>query len=171
MTGDPVGVGRTAAGAAASVALLYRWTDGRLPLFGADRLLLLTVTGSRTGIPRTTPFFYLRDGERIVICDARPRGERANPWVANLRRAGRARLRIGGTILERRAQVATEEEVARYWPRFVRMWPPYERHFAASGERTLFVLDPDGGDRGRVRPAQRPGSARSSSQKARAARS
>ena len=34
------------------------------------------------------------------------------------------------------------EEVARYWPGFVRLWPTYESHFRATGERTLFVLEP-----------------------------
>src|SRR5215469_12090470 len=32
-----------------------------------DRLLLLTTTGARSGVKRTTPLMYHRDGERYVV--------------------------------------------------------------------------------------------------------
>lgn len=123
---------------------LYRLTRGRLPFVGSGRVLLLTVIGRRSGRPRTTPLFYLRDGTRLVVCNVRPRGERSNPWVANVRAAGRVTVEIGSQRREVRAREAGVEEVARYWPGFVVLWPPYERHFAASGERTLFLLEPAG---------------------------
>lgn len=42
-------------------------------------ILLLTTKGRRTGKERTTPIFYLREGERLVICNVNPGFERTNP--------------------------------------------------------------------------------------------
>jgi hypothetical protein len=50
---------------------LYRWSGGRSIGFGhpfASRLLLTTM-GRRTGLERTVPVFYLRDGDRLVVCN------------------------------------------------------------------------------------------------------
>jgi deazaflavin-dependent oxidoreductase (nitroreductase family) len=50
----------------------------------------LTTTGRRTGKARTVPLLYLRDGNRVVICNVNPGFERPNPWVLNLRAQPRA---------------------------------------------------------------------------------
>jgi deazaflavin-dependent oxidoreductase (nitroreductase family) len=128
---------------------LYPWTGGRgLPLGRPlGPRLLLTTTGRRTGRPRTTPVFYLRDGERLVICNVNPGFERPNPWTVNLRARPLARVQVGHQIGMYRARPATGDEVARYWPRLVAIWPAYQAHFDRSGRRTLFILEraPEGG--------------------------
>lgn len=69
---------------------LYRRTGGRFSLTGRAPVLLLTTTGRRTGKARTVPLLYLRDGNRVVICNVNPGFERPNPWVLNLRAQPRA---------------------------------------------------------------------------------
>ena len=64
---------------------LYRRTGGRLSLTGRAPVLLLTTTGRRTGKARTIPLLYVRDGDRLIVCNANPGFERPNPWVLNLR--------------------------------------------------------------------------------------
>jgi deazaflavin-dependent oxidoreductase (nitroreductase family) len=123
---------------------VYRLTRGHVPVLGASRILLLHVAGRRTGQVHTTPLFYVRDGDRLVVCNVRPVGERPNPWIANVRAAGHVTVEVGGQTRPMQARQAEDHELARYWPAFVRLWPPYERHFAASGERTLFVLERTG---------------------------
>jgi deazaflavin-dependent oxidoreductase (nitroreductase family) len=123
---------------------LYRWTGGQSIGFGrpiAPRLLL-TTAGRRTGLERTIPLFYLREGDRLLICNVNPGSERANPWTLNLRAHPMARVRIGSTSGAYRAREATAEEVAWYWPQFVRIWPAYQTHFDRSGQRSVFVLEP-----------------------------
>lgn len=122
---------------------LYRWTGGRGLSLGRPLgpRLLLTTRGRRTGRARTTPVFYLRDGEQLVVCNVTPGFERPNPWTLNLRAHPLARVRLGPRTGVYRACVATEEEVARYWPRLVGIWPAYQAHFERSGRRTLFVLE------------------------------
>jgi hypothetical protein len=60
---------------------LYRWTGGRGVARGRQLAprLLLTTTGRRTGLERTVPVFYLRDGDWLVVCNVNPGFEQANP--------------------------------------------------------------------------------------------
>src|SRR3954454_16323674 len=75
--------------------LLHRWTGGRVSLTGRAPVLLLTTRGRRTGKERTIPLFYVRDADRLVVCNVDPGFERPNPWVLNLRAEPRARVEIG----------------------------------------------------------------------------
>ena len=124
---------------------LLRLTGGRVSISArrSRSVLLLTTTGRRTGAPRTTPVFYLRDGARLVICNVNPGFERTNPWVLNLRRTPVAQVQIGSDVGTYRAREATAPELERLWPRLVTIWPAYQAHFERSGERTVFVLEPE----------------------------
>lgn len=130
--------------------LLYRWTGGRgsgiisrlgRPL--APRLLL-TTTCRHSGLQRTVPVFYLREGDRLIICNVNPGFERPNPWPLNLRAHPVAHVRIGATSGTYRAREATDEEVARIWPQLVHIWPAYQTHYDRSGQRSIFLLEPTG---------------------------
>jgi deazaflavin-dependent oxidoreductase (nitroreductase family) len=120
---------------------LLQLTGGRFSLTGRAPVLLLTTTGRRSGKERTTPLFYLRDGDRLVVCNANPGFERPNPWTLNLRAAPQARVLVGGHSVRCRAREATPSETDRYWRQFVKLWPAYRTHFDRSGQRTLFVLE------------------------------
>ena len=91
---------------------------------------------------RTTPVFYRRDGERLIICNVNPGFERVNPWTLNLRAYPVARVQVGREEITCRARLASQEEITRYWPRLVALWPAYEAHYARSAQRALFVLEP-----------------------------
>ena len=99
-------------------------------------------TGRRTGKGRTTPVFYLRDGERLVLCNVNPGFERPNPWTLNLRTHPVARVQIGSEIGTYQAREATEQEGERYWPQLMQTWPAYQTHYGRNGQRSLFVLEP-----------------------------
>jgi F420H(2)-dependent quinone reductase len=126
-----------------SISPLQRWvirtTDGRVTLTRKP-VLLLTAIGRRSGQPRTIPLFYLRDGDNLIVCNVRPPGERRNPWPLNVRANPEVIIRIGGVAERRRAREARPEEFERLWPSLVAMWPPYERFFAQTHERAVFVL-------------------------------
>jgi deazaflavin-dependent oxidoreductase (nitroreductase family) len=123
---------------------LYRWTGGHSFWLGhalAPRLLL-TTTGRRTGLERTVPIFYLGERDRLIICNVNPGFEHTNPWTLNLRAHPEARVRTGSTRGQYLAHEATPEEVARYWPQLVEIWPAYQIHFDRSGQRSIFILEP-----------------------------
>ena len=128
---------------------LYRRSAGRWVSTGhpLGPILLLTTTGRRTGAARTTPVFYLRDGDRLVICNVNPGFPgftRPYPWTLNLRAHPTARVQIGRAVGTYYAREATEAEVGCYWPRLVRMWPPYQAFYRRGGARSIFVLEPAG---------------------------
>lgn len=101
--------------------LLHRFTGGHLSLTGRAPVLLLTTIRRRTRKLRTVPVYYLRDGDRYVVCNVRPPRERTNPWVLNLLANPQVRLGVRGLTLEGRARRADEIEIDRYWPRLVRL--------------------------------------------------
>ncbi len=121
---------------------LYRVSKGRISLTGRSPVLLLTTTGRKTGKTRTVPVFYLRDGERIIVCNVTPPFERTNPWTINLRATPAASVQIGDKTIECRARTATDDEIAHYWMTLNEIWPAYQRFFDQGGRRSIFILEP-----------------------------
>jgi deazaflavin-dependent oxidoreductase (nitroreductase family) len=127
--------------------VLYRATSGRLTIMGPQgvampQTLLLTTIGRRSGRPRPTPVMYLQDGERFVITSENFGQKRPAAWPLNLAVHPHATIQVGGQILSVRAVRATEKQGARYWPKFVEIWPAHESYKRRSGVRKMFVLEP-----------------------------
>ena len=119
---------------------VIRTTGGRVTLTGKP-VLLLTAIGRRSGQPRTVPLFYLREDDDLVVCNVRPPWERRNPWPLNVRANPDVTVRIRGAAEPRISRDARPEEIERLWPRLLALWPPYERFFARTHERAIFVLE------------------------------
>lgn len=120
---------------------LHRWTGGRISLTGRAPVLLLTTTGRRTGKERTVPLFYLRDADRLVVCNVDPGFETPNPWTLNLRAEPHARVEIGRARSKVVAHEASADELDRYWPRLTELWPAFQAYAARGGRRSVFVLE------------------------------
>jgi deazaflavin-dependent oxidoreductase (nitroreductase family) len=120
---------------------VHRYSNGRLSLTGRAPVLLLTTTGRHTGKLRTVPVFYLRDGDRYVVCNVRPPHERTNPWVLNVLADPRVRVTLRRETVDGMARRADESEVDRYWPGLVRLWPAYRSFRDAGGDLSIFVVE------------------------------
>lgn len=122
---------------------VYHVSAGRFfSNLGKDRnVLLLTTKGRRTGKDRTIPVFYIRDDDRIIICNVKPEHEGINPWVINLRSNPIARLQIGRDTKQYRAREANQSEVDRFWSSLTKLWPAFQSHFERGGSRTIFILE------------------------------
>jgi len=111
----------------------YRRTDGRI---GA-RLLwfpaaLITTTGRKSGRRRTTPTLYLTDGDRVIL-PASFGGRDANPaWYLNIESNPQVHVQIRAQHLDLTARDATDDERKRYWPRLIKMYPPYRGYREAT---------------------------------------
>lgn len=121
---------------------LYLLTGGRVSLTGRAPVLLLTTRGRRSGRERTVPLLYIRDGERLVVCNVNPGFERPNPWTLNLRADPRARVQVGRTVFPVLSREATDRELERFWPALVQLWPAYAVFLGQGGKRSVFVLTP-----------------------------
>lgn len=123
---------------------VYQRTGGKL----GSRLFwfpaaLLTTEGRKSGQPRTTPTLYLRDGERVVL-PASFGGRDENPlWYRNLKTNPQVHLQVRGEHLDMTARDATDAERKRYWPRLIKMYPPY-RNYRDAADRVipLVVCEP-----------------------------
>lgn len=106
---------------------LYRRTNGRLG--GKWRVgsafprglpvCLLTTTGRKSGLPRTSPLLFLRDGDRFILV-ASQGGLPTHPqWYRNVGTNPEVTVQIGATVRRMRARVAEPEERDALWPRLV----------------------------------------------------
>jgi deazaflavin-dependent oxidoreductase (nitroreductase family) len=108
---------------------IYRFSDGRFgsKLAGLD-MLLLTVTGRKSGEPRTVPLACFPDGEdRVVV--ASNNGQDSDPvWWLNLVAHPHARVTLGRDSWSVVAVLADPEQRARLWPQLQALNPAYVRY-------------------------------------------
>jgi deazaflavin-dependent oxidoreductase (nitroreductase family) len=116
---------------------VYQRTNGRL---GAKLLwfpaALITTTGRKTGQQRTTPTLYLRDGDRVVL-PASFGGRADHPgWYRNLKADPKVHVQIRDERLDLVARDATEDERKCYWPKLIKIYPPY-RGYREAADRVI----------------------------------
>ncbi|MFD3450605.1 nitroreductase/quinone reductase family protein [Streptomyces sp. NPDC058691] len=118
---------RMLARAANAVAVwLYRTTNGRVA--GSAKgvpLLLLTIPGRKTGIPRSVLVGYFRhDGGYVLTASAG--GAKKDPqWIANLKAARQARVQLGGEQHVMSAQVVEGPKRDDLWTGVVLARAPF----------------------------------------------
>lgn len=58
--------------------------------------MLLTVTGAKSGLPRTSPLLYGRDGESLIVVGSNFGGAKHPAWSSNLLANPSCTVTIGG---------------------------------------------------------------------------
>lgn len=90
----------------------FRANGGRIASFGDSPVLLLTSTGAKSGMPRTSPLMYLDDDDGLdrVYVSASAAGADADPaWFNNLvQRPEGVTVEIGRETLTADAEVLPE---------------------------------------------------------------
>lgn len=100
---------------------------------GPARTYLLTVTGRRSGAPRSTPVTLVEEGGRRWL--VAPYGDVA--WVRNLRAAGRATLARGGRTESVAVREIKPEEAAPVLKLYVTRVPITRPYFDVKPESDL----------------------------------
>jgi len=102
-------------------------------------LLLLTTTGARSGEARTTPLFYIHEGERLLVAGSNF-GQAAHPaWSSNLLAHPEAEVTMGGERIAVRARLFAGDDAAAGWQRFREAARPY-RAYAERTDRQIRVF-------------------------------
>ena len=111
---------------------LYQKTDGKIGsrFTGGAPVMLLTTRGRKSGLPRTSPLLYLRDGERIVVVASKGGFPNHPAWYLNLKAHPEVEVQIGDLKQSMRADTATPAQKAKYWPRLIAVYPPYQEYQA-----------------------------------------
>jgi deazaflavin-dependent oxidoreductase (nitroreductase family) len=108
---------------------LYSLSAGRIGgRMGAQRILLLTTTGRRSGAQRTVPLVFFEDGERLVLIGSKGGAPSDPHWWQNLKSHPEALVQVGAEKRRMRARLASTEERARLWPRVKRENPAYAEY-------------------------------------------
>lgn len=124
---------------------VYRLSNGvighRFP--GSPPMLLLDHEGARSGIRRTTPLVYVRDGDDVVLVASKGGHPRNPAWYHNLRAHPDTTVQIGRERRPVRARVATASERERLWPRAVATYSGYSGYQERTNrEIPLVILEP-----------------------------
>ncbi len=124
---------------------IQRATGGRWGVMGRHVVpeFLLTTTGRTSGLPRSVPLLYARDGDAFVVI-ASNWGQAKHPaWSGNLLAQPRASVAYQGRDVDVIATLAEGEERERLWPKLIEVWPAYDTYAARSGrDLRVFRLEP-----------------------------
>ena len=108
---------------------LYRLSGGSIGgTFKGSPVLLLTMTGRKTGKKRTKPLLYLMDNDQVVLVASHAGAPTHPSWWRNLQQNPHAEVQIKRTLLQVEAREATPEERERLWPKLVALYPDYENY-------------------------------------------
>lgn len=117
-------------------------TKGKYTLFGPVTLptLLLTTTGRRSGLPRTTALSYLRDGDRLLVLGSNWGQQHHPSWSVNLQANPEATVAIGGVEVPVTATLLDGADRQRSLQRFL-SYPMYRAYRTRTDrELRLFAL-------------------------------
>ena len=103
-------------------------------------VVLLTTTGRKSGQPRVSPLYFLRDGDRVIVAASKAGSEKNPMWYLNLKANPKVQVQIKKEVLDLPARDATDEERAKYWPQLVRMYPTYEDYQSWTDRRIPIVV-------------------------------
>ena len=125
----------------------YRATGGRIGrrIPGVPgSMCLLDHVGAKSGIKRTTPLLYVRDGKDVVLVASKGGFPKHPAWLHNLKANPETTVQVGGERLDVRARVATPEERQRLWPMAEKAWPGFRPSQKRSQGREIpmVVLEP-----------------------------
>jgi deazaflavin-dependent oxidoreductase (nitroreductase family) len=109
------------------------WFEGRT-------LLLLTHTGAKSGIERTNPLAYLRDGDRLFVF-ATMGGAPVDPqWFRNLLANPDVTVEIGDDRFEATAVPLAGAERDEIYAKQAAVWPQFGE-YERKTERTIPVVE------------------------------
>ena len=88
-------------------------------------VLLLTIVGRKSGLPRTMPLLFIEEGENIVVVASKG-GLPGDPlWYKNLVAEPACEVQIKRRKVKMNARTASSEEREALWPKLVAHYPDF----------------------------------------------
>jgi deazaflavin-dependent oxidoreductase (nitroreductase family) len=118
----------------------YRETDGAEGHeWRGATVLLLSTTGRRTGLQRTTPLIYGKHGDSYTVVASRGGANLDPGWYLNLVADPEVEVQVLADRFAARARTATGEERAALWRAMAESWPAYD-DYQAKTKREIPVV-------------------------------
>ena len=112
---------------------------GEIEGMNRDRLLLLTTTGLRTGLRRTTPMMFHGDGERLLVMASNIGADKHPDWYVNLVAHPNVFVEVGSDGYEALASPLTGTDRDETWSMIKQAYPFFADHEAKTA-RTIPVV-------------------------------
>jgi deazaflavin-dependent oxidoreductase (nitroreductase family) len=110
-------------------AWLWKLCGGKLDnAFGKLPFMMLTTTGRKTGLRRTTPVLYLQDGTGVIVVASFGGNDMHPAWYLNLEQFPEAEVIVKGEHRRVLARKLSPEEKKVIWPRLVQLYPQFETY-------------------------------------------
>lgn len=120
---------------------LMRLTRGRVSSVGTfPRSVLLTSTGAKSGVQRTTPLIYFTDGDRVILVASNYGGTTHPAWYHNVKANPVVTLLGGGYEGRFVGEEITGAERERLWTLAKKWNPGYEQYEVLAGDRQIPLL-------------------------------
>jgi deazaflavin-dependent oxidoreductase (nitroreductase family) len=107
--------------------------------FPGRPLLLLTTTGAKTGLTRTTPLMYARIDGAVILIGSNMGAEVQPDWCRNLIVNPQVTIEVGTETYAAVARVASGDERARLWEALITQSPFFIEHQAKT-TRTIPLI-------------------------------
>ena len=122
----------------------YRATGGVIGhRLGPIRCLLLTTRGAKSGLARTLPLLYGRDGKDLILVASKGGSPRHPAWYVNLKAHPEAVVQVGSRNVWVRARTATTAERPRLWKLMNRQYGGYDGYQERTDrEIPIVILEP-----------------------------
>jgi deazaflavin-dependent oxidoreductase (nitroreductase family) len=101
--------------------------------------MLLTVTGAKSGLPRTSPLLYGRDGESLIVVGSNFGGTKHPAWSTNLIAHPECTVTIGGVDVPARATLLEGDEAEAAYQVMIEVAPNY-RVYRGRTDRAIRVF-------------------------------
>lgn len=120
----------------------FRVNGGRVSrLSNGNPLLLLTTTGAKSGLPRTSPVGYSTEGDRLIIAATGMTGEGTYPqWYYNLLAHPIVTVERGRERFQARATVVTGQERERLFEQHATLMPVFRAYVRRTSRIPPMIL-------------------------------
>jgi deazaflavin-dependent oxidoreductase (nitroreductase family) len=114
----------------------FRAAGGRL---GDRPLLVLTTIGRRSGLPRTTPMMFVRDGHRVLVIASNAGAPRHPEWYRNLVVNPTVTVEVDGLTYSATAAPLRGDEYTATFARIQEQYPFFAEHQSRVARRIPVV--------------------------------
>lgn len=106
-------------------------------------VIMLTTTGAKSGVARTTPIFGIPLGDNLALIGSNYGRETAPGWVYNLAADPAAKVTYGDRTVHVAARTADQEETDQVFARAGHIYPGYDEYRSRAARRSIqvFVLE------------------------------
>lgn len=111
--------------------------DGPMP---GRPMLLLTTTGAKSGLARTTPLMYVAVDNKLLLLGSNMGASTQPDWCRNLIAHPQITIEVGKEIYEATATVATGAERSQLWDSVIAQFPFFSEHQAKTDREIPVIL-------------------------------